>query len=271
MNLAGKVAVVTGAGSGIGEASARILAAQGAQVVVTDLNADAAHTVAAAISDAGGQAIAAGCDIEQEADIATAVDLALGQFGRLDIMHNNAALTAPEALRADGSIMTIDLALWDRMFDVNVRGTMLGCRHGVRAMRLSGGGSIINTSSMYGLAGFIRQPAYGVSKAAVNMLTAYVATAHGHENIRCNAVCPSMVHTPSLARMVPESFIQLNADSALTPFLGSPDDIANIVAFLASDASRYLTGQVIHADGGTTAHLPTVADARRYFKAHGRD
>ena len=148
---------------------------------------------------------------------------------------------------------------------VTVRGTMLGCRYGVKAMLKTGGGSIINTSSMYGVSAFNRQTAYGVSKGAINILTEYVATSFGRKGIRCNAIAPSMIKTPLLMSFIPEPLIQLNEDATLTPFLGEPEDIANIVAFLASDDSRYLTGQVIRADGGTTAHLPTYSDARRFF------
>jgi NAD(P)-dependent dehydrogenase (short-subunit alcohol dehydrogenase family) len=142
---------------------------------------------------------------------------------------------------------------------------MLGCRYAVLQMRKSGGGSIINTSSMYGVSAFYRQTAYGVAKGAINTLTQYVATSFGRDNIRCNAVAPSMVRTAILAQIIPEALIQLNVDSVSLPFLGEPQDIANVVAFLASDDARYLTGLVINADGGTTSHLPTVADARRFY------
>ena len=119
---------------------------------------------------------------------------------------------------------------------------------------------------MYGISAFNRMPAYGISKAGINMLTEYVATAYGRQGIRCNAVAPSMIKTPLMMEFIPERLRQLNEDATLTPFLGEPEDIANIVAFLASDDARYLTGQVIRADGGTTAHLPTYSDARRFFE-----
>ncbi|MCK9453475.1 MAG: SDR family oxidoreductase [Bacteroidales bacterium] len=143
---------------------------------------------------------------------------------------------------------------------------MLGCRYAVLQMKKQGaGGSIINTSSMYGVLPFNRHAAYGTAKAAVVMLSQYVATAFGTDGIRCNAIAPSMIRTELLERSAPEELIRINEENVLTGSLGSPDDIANIVAFLASDDSAYLTGQLIRADGGTTSHLPTYAAAGKFF------
>lgn len=263
--LQGKVAMVTGGGSGIGRACALRMARDGAQVMVTDLNSDAAKKVAEEIIQSAGTADFLPCDITDEGSIRDAVETTARRFGRLDILHNNAAYTSMEALEKDVDILTIPTGMWDSIMQGTLRGTMLGCRYGVIEMLKTGGGSIINTSSMYGVHAFNRMPAYGVSKAGINMLTEYVATAYGRQNIRCNAVAPSLIVTPLSSGFLPQALIDLNADSALTPFLGEPDDIANIVAFLASDDARYLTGQVIRADGGSTAHVGTYADARRFF------
>jgi NAD(P)-dependent dehydrogenase (short-subunit alcohol dehydrogenase family) len=257
--------MVTGAGSGIGQACATTMAVHGAAVMVSDLNIAAAEKVADEIHRIGGKAEAILCDIGDEDSVRNAVEGTVAAFGRIDILHNNAAYTSNEALAADVDILTIPTDMWDRILQVTLRGTMLGCRYGVIEMLKTGGGSIINTSSMYGMSAFNRMPAYGVSKAAINMLTEYVATAFGRKGIRCNAVAPSMIKTPLLMDFIPEPLLKLNEDATLTPFLGEPQDIANIVAFLASDEARYLTGQVIRADGGSTAHLPTYADARRFF------
>ncbi|MDF1691465.1 MAG: SDR family oxidoreductase [Zhongshania sp.] len=264
-SLENKVALVTGAGSGIGRACARKLAECGASVLVTDINKEAAEKVVSEIREAGGTASAGICDIGDEASVAAAVALAVEIFGGLDILHNNAAYASAESVAADTDIVDMPLALWDTTMAITLRGTMLGCRYAVKEMVKRGGGSIINTSSQYGVSAFNKMPCYGVAKAAINMLTEYVATAFGREGIRCNSVAPSMILTPLLKAAIPEELIKLNEDSALTPFLGEPEDIANIVAFLASDEARYLTGQVIRADGGMTAHLPTYADARRFF------
>jgi NAD(P)-dependent dehydrogenase (short-subunit alcohol dehydrogenase family) len=263
--LNGKIAMVTGGGSGIGRACALRMAQDGATIIIADINADGANAVAEEICTAGGTANTVHCDITIEDSIRDAVQGTAAKFGRLDILHNNAAYTPLEALEQDIDILTISTEMWDKVMQGTLRGTMLGCRYGVIEMLKNGGGSIINTSSMYGVGAFVRQPAYGVSKAAINMLTEYVATAFGKRGVRCNAVAPSMVDTPLLRAFIPQPLIDLNEEATLTPFLGGPEDIAHIVAFLASDEARYLNGQVIRADGGTTAHLPTYSDARRYF------
>lgn len=263
--LEGRVAMVTGAASGIGRASAVRLARDGAIVMVSDINLPAAEQVVAEIRAAGGRAEAIHCDITEEDSIRAAVEHTAAHFGRLDILHNNAAYVPLEALEADVDILTIPTAIWDSIMQGTLRGTMLGCRYGVTQMLKTGGGSIINTSSMYGVGAFNRQPAYGVSKAGINMLTEYVATAYGRRGVRCNAVAPSMIKTPLLMSFIPEPLLKLNEDATLTPFLGEPEDIANVVAFLASDDARYITGQVIRADGGSTAHLATYAAARSFY------
>jgi NAD(P)-dependent dehydrogenase (short-subunit alcohol dehydrogenase family) len=263
--LKGRIAMVTGAGSGLGRASARALAARGACVAVADLNDEAAGETVALITGAGGEACAVHIDICSEEKIKAATEAVVRKYGRLDILHNNAAYAPGHVLANDIDILTISTQNWDMVMQGTLRGTMLGCRYGVIEMLKTGGGSIINTSSMYGVSAFNQMPAYGVSKAAINMLTQNVATAYGRKGIRCNAVAPSMIRTPMLEGAVPEAFITMNADATLVGYLGIPEDIGNIVAWLASDDARYITGQVIHADGGSTAHLPTYADARRFF------
>ncbi|MDB5479365.1 MAG: hypothetical protein JWO83_418 [Caulobacteraceae bacterium] len=261
--LAGKVALVTGAGSGIGRATALLLASRGASVLVTDIDLSSAEGVAETARDLGGGARAAHCDIGSEESIAAAVETSLDGFGRLDILFNNAALLRSEVVEQDINILTISTAAWDEMMGVTLRGTMLGCRYGVRAMLRTGGGSVINTSSTFSLAAHNTNVAYGVAKSGINTLTAYVATAFGRQGIRCNAVAPSLIMTPLAHRYLPEPVQRLHEDSSLTGSLGAPEDVAAVVAFLASDQARFLTGQVIRVDGGTLAHQPTYADWRR--------
>lgn len=201
--LANKSAMVTGGASGIGRACAIRMACDGARVMIADINHEGACTVVAEIAAAGGAAEAVHCDITQEESIKAAVSATVEAFGKIDILHNNAAYVPLAALEADVDILTIPTELWDAVMQGTLRGTMLGCRYGVIEMLKTGGGSIINTSSMYGVGAFNRQPTYGVSKAAINMLTQYVATAFGKRGIRCNAVAPSMIRTPLL-----ESFIR---------------------------------------------------------------
>lgn len=266
--LTGKVAMVTAAGSGIGRASAMTMAGKGAQVMVTDIDLARADAVVAEIAAAGGIAVSTLCDIGEEASIRDAIAATEARFGRLDILHNNAALLSDEAMMGDTDVLNVPVDIWDRTMEVTVRGTMLACRYGVLAMRRAGGGSIINTGSIYGIRAANRMPAYSVSKAAVHMLTEVVATAHGREGIRCNAVAPSMMRTPTLDRLVPREIVAYNEDAALLPRMGGPQDVANMVAFLASDESSYLSGHVFPVDGGTMAHLPTYGDERRYLEGY---
>jgi len=264
-DLKGRTALITGAASGIGLATAKALMARGAHIMISDINADAASAAAEQIKAAGGQADSVRCDIGSEDEIRAAVAKTVERFGKLDIMHNNAALLAPDVLMSDVDVLTMDADIWDRVMQVNVRGTMLGCKHAVAAMLTSGGGSIINTSSMYGMNAFNRMPAYSVSKAAINMLTQHVATAYGRKNIRCNAIAPALIKTAASEAVIPKPLSQLHDDAAALPFSGTAEDMANVVAFLASDDSRYITGEVLRVDGGTTSHLATYSDARRFF------
>lgn len=265
MKLNDKICIVTGGGSGIGRASAMALAAEGGVVTVADINLAAAEAVAAEIRSIGGRAEAAYIDICSEDAIRGAIEDVAARQGRLDVIHNNAAYATPEAIAADTDILSIPTGIWDSVMQGTLRGTMLCCRYAVLAMRDAGGGSIINTSSMYGMDAFYRMPAYSVSKAGINMLTRQVATSFGREGIRCNAVAPSMIHTPLLAENIPAEFVEMNVDATLTGFLGEPTDVANAVVWLASPQSRYITGQVIRVDGGSTAHLATYDAARRFF------
>lgn len=268
--LTGKAAMVTAAGAGIGRAAAMTMAARGAEVMVTDIDIDRAQAVADEIVTAGGTAAATLCDIGEETSIRDAVAATEARFGKLDVLHNNAALLSDEALATDTDILGVPVHIWDRTMEVTVRGTMLACRYGVLAMRRAGGGSIINTGSIYGIRAANRMPAYSISKAAVHMLTEVVATAHGREGIRCNAVAPSMMRTPTLERLAPRAIIDYNEDAALLPRMGLPQDVANMVAFLASDDAAYLSGHVFPVDGGTMAHLPTYGDERRFLESQSQ-
>ncbi|MDB5584176.1 MAG: hypothetical protein JWR80_9352 [Bradyrhizobium sp.] len=266
-SLQGKIALITGGGSGIGRASAMRMAAQGATVSVSDLRLAAAEDVAAEIRAAGGAASALECDIGDEASVADAVRSVVDAFGRIDILHNNAALTALEVAAQDTDILSIPTEIWDLVMAVTLRGPMLGCRYAVLEMLKRGGGSIINTSSIFGLSAHNQQVAYGCAKAGVNMLTQYVATAFGRRGIRCNAVAPSLIITPATRAFIPDRLKAAHEASTLTPHLGEPEDVAHIVAFLASDEARFVTGQIIRADGGTMAHLPTYADTTRFYES----
>lgn len=260
-----QVALVTGAGSGIGKATALLLAERGAQVLVTDLNAETANATAGAIRKADGRAEALMLDIASEASWREALARAQTQFGGLDILHNNAALQDPAVLAQDADIAAMDVGIWDRVMQTNVRGTMLGCKHAIPAMLARGGGAIINTSSTYGLGAYLSLPAYSASKAAINSLTQHVATVYGKRGIRCNAVAPALVMTPLTETFIPKPLIDINVEGASTSFLGGPLDVAQAVAWLASAEARFVNGHVLAVDGGTTVALPTVPASRAFF------
>jgi NAD(P)-dependent dehydrogenase (short-subunit alcohol dehydrogenase family) len=263
--LDGKAVLVTGGGSGIGRAGALIMASRGAKLAISDLRLEAAEEVAAEICKAGGNAIAIKCDVEFETEIAAAIAATVAAFGRIDVLHNNAALLAPEVIVQDTDILSIPTDIWDRVMAVTLRGPMLGSRYAVQEMRKTGGGSIINTSSIFGLSAHNQQVAYGCAKAGVSQLTQFVATSFGQDNIRCNAVAPSLILTPTARAAVPDALRAAHLSSTLLPFLGEPEDVGHMVAFLASDDARFITGQTIRVDGGMMAHLATYADAKRFF------
>ncbi|MCH2172571.1 SDR family oxidoreductase [Myxococcota bacterium] len=259
----GKVAIVTGGASGIGQATCTLLAREGARVLVADLQTARAQAVVAEIEATGGEAAACEVDVSDPAGVEAMVAGVENRWGRLDILFNNAALTSLDHITGDGSPAEVDLAAWDRTFEVDLRGAMLVCRAVIPRMIESGGGSIIQTSSNQALAGDMSQTAYAAAKAGVNQLSRSIATAYGRQGIRCNTVSPGMIRTPaSEAACTPEMFEQIAA-SNLVARTGEPEDLAWAVLFLASDESSFITGQVLCVDGGQLAHLPHYADLVR--------
>jgi NAD(P)-dependent dehydrogenase (short-subunit alcohol dehydrogenase family) len=265
--LAGKVAIITGGGAGIGAETARVLAAQSARVAVVDIVGEAAIQIAAEIAVAGGSAMALTADVSNESAVAAMVEAVISRFKRIDVLHNNAALTALDHMRADGAAAGIDCGHWDRTMAVNLRGPMLCCKHVIPHMIAGGGGSIINMGSGKGSQGDIVHTAYGTSKAAVTMFTKYVAAQYGKQGIRANSLTVGVVLKGEeiLRRnLAPTRAAQLARydDHHLTPYLGNPRQIADVVAFLASEESGFITGAEIPVDGGFTSHAPTIADMR---------
>jgi NAD(P)-dependent dehydrogenase (short-subunit alcohol dehydrogenase family) len=258
--LAEKVAIVTGGGGGIGGSTARALAREGAAVLVVDVDEAAAGSVAASIGQAGGVAASFRADVSEEEQVAAAIDAATARFGRLDVLHNNAALTDSDFLSTDTAVTDLSLEVWERTLAVNLRGQMLTCKHAVPMMVRGGGGSIINMSSGAALKGDRTRTAYGVSKAGVNALTLYVATSHGKQGIRANAILPGLVITDAVRAHLDEATLARLGTATLTPSVGQPEDIADVVVFLASDESRYITGQLIAVDGGMSAHVGAGGD-----------
>ena len=263
--LAGKVAIVTGGGGGIGSAVARRLVAEGARVAVADIFEESAKRAAEPLGDA---AIAVAFDAADADSVKALVEQTVSHFGKLDILHNNAAMTDPVKSAQDTTAIDIPLAIWQEILDVNLTGYLLGCRYAIPHMIANGGGSIVNTASNSGTAGDLARIAYGSTKGAIITLTRYVATQHGSQNIRCNSIAPGVVLTEALDKTVP-GLKEIIKRHILTPEFGTPDDIAALVAFLASDESRYITGENISISGGGLIHQPHYADLKAFMEGAG--
>jgi len=258
--LEGRIAIVTGGAGGIGAATARRLSDEGAAVVVADIDRAAAELVASQI---GGDASAFHFDAGDAASIEALIEATVARYGKLDILHNNAALTRPEVVRSDSTAPQISLEVWDAVMNVNLRGYLVGCKLAIPHMLRSGGGAIVNTASGSGLAGDLSRIAYGTSKAGIMSLTRYVATQHGRQGIRCNAIAPGLIVTESTRSAVPE-LLSIIARHVLTPRLGKPEDVAALVAFLASDEAGFINGETICCNGGSLIHQPHMADLADY-------
>lgn len=258
--LEGLVAIVTGSGANIGEAIVSAMAAEGAAVVVADINIDGANKVAADINSQGGQALAHHVDLLDESSVKALIEATVSRFGRIDILHNNAADTRPAQLAADAAITDLDTSIWDSAFDVNARGVMLMTKHCIPEMLKIGGGSIINTSSGISILGDVFTPAYAASKGAVNSFTRNTAAQYGKHNIRCNAILPGSIMTPLSRSFLTEEHRDMLKKHTLLPRLGEPKDIAKAAVFLASDDSSFVTGQLFCVDGGACMHQAHVGD-----------
>lgn len=256
--LAGKVALVTGAASGIGRATAVRLAQEGVSVVVADIDGDGSDETVQIIEHAGGAAFAHVTDIHNESDIAAAIEAAVARYGSLQLLHNNAADV--QILARDTAVAQMEAEVWDRTMEVNLRGAMLGCKLAVPHMIAAGGGAIVTTSSAAGHFGDLSRTAYGVCKAGIDHLVRYVATQYGKQGIRCNAVAPGLVQTPAMIANASAEEIALYTRNHVTPYIGVPEDIADAVVFLLSDEARFITGQRLDVDGGLTMHSPLYAN-----------
>jgi NAD(P)-dependent dehydrogenase (short-subunit alcohol dehydrogenase family) len=253
--LDGKVAVVTGGASGIGAATALRLTDDGATVVIADIDIDRARRHAEVI-DRG--ALAMHVDIASETSVARFASELGERFGAVAILVNCAALTDPAHQARDGALTDLALNVWERTIAVDLTGTMLVCRALVPLM--SDGGSIVIITSNSGLAGDTSLFAYAAAKAALHQLTRSIATTYGPRGIRCNAVSPAHIASASLAANVTPDVIAMLERNCVLPRLGRVEDVAGVVAFLVSEESSFITGEIVRVDGGALAHLPTYAD-----------
>lgn len=252
MRIEGKVAIVTGAASGIGKATAEVFAKQGAKVVVADINLTDAEKVAAGITESGGEAIAVKADVANAEDIEAMIALAVSEYETLDILVNNAGIMDNFEPAGD-----IEDAKWERVFSVNTDGVMLGTREALKIFREKKKGSIINISSIGGLYGSRAGAAYTASKHAVNGFTKNTGYMYANEGIRCNAIAPGAVETNIGSTMTAINEFgmgRMQPGMALNPRMGQPEEIAQVALFLASDEASFVNGAVIVADGGWTAY-----------------
>jgi NAD(P)-dependent dehydrogenase (short-subunit alcohol dehydrogenase family) len=251
--LDGKVAIITGAATGIGRASAALFAKAGARVAVTDVREDELAQTVAAVRDAGGEALALSADLARPEACPTIVGIALRTWGRLDVLFNNAGVGT---MVVGGTVETIDLEQWDLALDVNVRAMYLMSRAAVPALRAAGGGSIINTSSVSAFRGSVARPshAYAASKGAVLALTRAMAASYGRDRIRVNAICPGTIRTRLTADFIQRAEHDA-AEGRGIPLgrVGEPEDIARCALFLASDDASFISGAEIVVDGGALA------------------
>lgn len=256
--LNNKVAVIAGGATGIGAACARRYIAEGAKVIIGDLNIEAASELA---NELGSNAKAVQYDASSDASIKALIESAISQFGALHILHNNVALTAQSFQSKDTTVTDIPLEVWNATLNVNVTSFMLGSKYAIPHIISAGGGSIINTSSDSGRVGDVTRTAYGASKAAIISLTQHIAVQYGQEGIRCNAITPGVILTGAMK--ADPALVNFIKPHILTPQFGEAEDIAALATFLASDESGYITGQAIACDGGHLAHQPQMADVRK--------
>jgi NAD(P)-dependent dehydrogenase (short-subunit alcohol dehydrogenase family) len=258
-DLTGRVALVTGAGSGIGAAAARALAAHGAAVAVTDLVGDSAEQVAKEIEQSGGHAVAHVLDVAAEDAWAAMVARIEQELGAITVLHGNAAPTGTAVMSRDLDVTSMDSGVWDLIMAVVLRGNMLGCKHVIPSMIAAGGGSIVLTSSIKGRVGSSARTAYSVAKGGLDQLVRMVATEYGHLGIRCNGIAPGIIATPGLRETVGEEYVTRLQAAHLVPRLGTAEDVAAAVLYLASDASGFMTAHTLVLDGGLSAYVPVMS------------
>jgi meso-butanediol dehydrogenase/(S,S)-butanediol dehydrogenase/diacetyl reductase len=262
MRFDGKVALITGAGSGIGRATAIGFAKGGGRVAVVDVNGDTARQVVMHITHSGGSAFAIAADMTKLSDIESMISQTLDKYGRLDVLHNNAFGVPPRLHKGRmARVAQIDQEVWDYTLQVGLTAVMQATRRTLLVMQRQGGGVIVNTASISGLFGDYGLAAYNAMKAGVVNFTRVVAMEYAGDNIRCNCICPGAIDTPLLQRSL--TTIPGFADETIAAIpmgrLGTPEEMANVALFLASDLASYVTGAAFVADGGLTAKtgIPT--------------
>ncbi|MHB8459401.1 MAG: SDR family NAD(P)-dependent oxidoreductase [Candidatus Limnocylindrales bacterium] len=253
MRLAGKVCIITGAGGGMGRVAALMFAAEGAKIVVAEFNTAAGAETARLVGAAGGDATFVKVDVSNETDAKAMIDHAVATYGRVDVLYNNAGIM-PEA---DHSVVDTDVATWDQVMAINVRGVFLGCKFAIPRMVEQGSGSIINIASFVALLGCsVPQDAYTASKGALLSLTRSLAVQFGPKGVRSNAICPGPVETPLLMDWLVKDAEAKRIRLARNPSgrFGKPEEIVHMALYLASDESRWTNGAQLVVDGGISVN-----------------
>jgi NAD(P)-dependent dehydrogenase (short-subunit alcohol dehydrogenase family) len=249
--LRGKVALITGAGMGMGRECALLFAAEGASVIVADIDEAAARDTVGAVEGRGGQALAVGGDVAVESDVERMVADGVARFGALHVLHNNAGVLWKDR---DRSVLETDEKWWDRVMAINLKSVFWVTKHGIPHLRRAGGGSIIMMGSVSALAGFTRaQDAYTSAKGALISLTKSLAIQFARDNIRCNVIHPGIVDTPLQAPYLTAEIRKEFETGIPLGRIAQPREIANVALFLASDESSFMTGAELVVDGGFTA------------------
>jgi len=253
MRLEGKVAIITGAGSGMGRVAAQMFAAEGAKVLVAEYHEAAGTETADLVLAAGGDATFIQTDVSKEAEAAAMVAAAMDRYGKVDVLYNNAGVM-PEL---DHSVVDTDVATWDHVMAINVRGVFLGCKYAIPHMVEQGSGSVINISSFVALLGCsVPQDAYTASKGAVLSLTRSLAVQFGPQGVRSNAICPGPIETPMLMDWLVKDDAARERRLARNPTgrFGKPEEIVSVAIYLASDESRWTNGAHFVIDGGISVN-----------------
>jgi NAD(P)-dependent dehydrogenase (short-subunit alcohol dehydrogenase family) len=249
--LTGKAAIVTGAASGIGEATALLFGREGADLILADRDADRGEKVASAVTQTGAKATFVKTDVSKVDDVRAMVAAAVKEYGRLDIIFNNAGI------EGEMNMPTADCSLenWDRVIGINLSGVFYGMKFAIPEMLKAGGGSIINNASVAGLVGFAGIPAYCAAKGGVVQLSRCAAIEYAARNIRVNAICPGVIWTPMVERATGGTEEARKAFTAMEPVgrMGTADEVAQVALFLASDDSSFCTGAPFIVDGGFVA------------------
>ena len=248
--LKDKVAIITGASSGIGRAAALLFANEAAVVVLADVQDAAGQQLADELAQRDATAAFVHVDVSKEQDVEAMVHFALGHFGRLDVLFNNAGIEGDQAPTADATVDN-----WERVIAVNLKSVFLGMKYAIPAMLQRGGGAIVNNASVAGLVGFAGIPAYCASKGGVVQLTRTAAIEYATQGIRVNCLCPGIIDTPMVARFTGDNAEVAAQMTQMEPVerFGKPEEVAQLALFLASDRSSFITGAVIPVDGGFVA------------------